>query len=495
MANTMPWHAFLRYIDTTGILLLTRTSKAVRLFLQNNPPAEVAVRTGRDALPRDLVNIVAMSQMMHFVALNLDLSKWREMSNAPIRVAGIFPYCPHLRKIRIRFCALPEGEMVAMAHALKCCTGLVGIRFDNMDLGVESGRALADALQQLPALEAMHMDKGSFDINIHTPFGVIFQALAARPRLHTLDLYNYCIMDAKMADLAAVLPQFSTLSTLLLAGNEMSTPRLAHDVGTAVGKLPKLDTLDLTDMRGERARVEDILAPFLRGLASAGMYQPTSCNLSFNRMGLDAMPALGNLLCADTEKHTKHLCMQYSEITGGALSMLVKEVRGRGPIRLHTLDIECNELGDIGVVELARLVKLCPFLENLFVDENEISDHGIVTLVQELVQYSKLCRLSLGYNEITCTGARVLAQALPSWLGLAELNLESNYIANDGARCLAAVAPECSALQRLSLSRNEIGEDVAQELAETLPAGGFRVHEQFYFAQDRETGGLGGVGV
>lgn len=482
MANTMPWHALLRYIDTTGILLLTRTSKAVRLILQNTPPAEVAVRTGRDALPQDLVNIVAMSQMMHFVALNLDLSIWREVSNAPIRVAGIFPYCPHLRKIRIRFCALPEGEMVAMAHALKCCTGLVGIWFENMDLGVDSGRALADALQQLPALETMDMGKGSFDINMHTPFAVIFQALAGRPRLHTLNLTNYCVMDAKMADLAAVLPQFSALSTLLLAGNEMSTSRLAHDVGTAVGKLPKLDTLDITDMRGEHAPVYDIVAPFLRGLASAGMYQPTYCNLSLNPLGWDAMPALGNILCVDTEKHIKHLCMQYNGITGAGLSMLVREVTGRGPIRLHTLDLESNELGDVGVAELARLVKLCPFLEMLFADENEISDHGIVALVQELVQCSKLCRLSLGYNEITCTGARVLAQALPSWRGLAELNLESNYIANDGARCLAAAAPVCSALQRLSLSKNEIGEDVAQELAETLPAGGFGVDEQFYFA-------------
>lgn len=484
MLNTMPWHAFLGYIDTTGILLLTRTSKAVRLILQNTPPAEVAVRTGRDALPRDLVNILAMSQMMHFVAVDLDLSNWRRMSNAQIRVAGIFPYCPHLRKIRIKFCALPDNEMVAMAHALKCCTGLVRIQFENLDLGVDSGRALADALQHLPALETMHMTHGSFEINLDTPFGVIFQALAGRPRLHTLNLTDYCVMDAKIAALAAELPAFSALSTLFLAGNEMRCPRLAHAVGSAVGKLPKLDTLDLTDMRCQRAPFSAVLAPFLQGLASASMYQPAYCNLSMNPMGFDAMPALGNLLCADTEKHIENLCVRYNEITGAGLSMLVREVRGRGPIRLKTLDIESNDLGDIGVLALGRLVKQCPFLERLFADANAISDHGVVALAQGLAQCSKLCQLSLGFNEITCTGAHFLAEALPLWPRLADLNLEGNNIANEGARSLAAAAPECIALQGLSLSKNEVGEDVAQELAETLPAGGFEVQEQFFFTED-----------
>lgn len=481
MLHTMPWHAFLGYIDTTGILLLTRTSKAVRLILQNMPPAEVAVRTGRDALPRDVVNILTMSQMMHFVALDLDLSNWRRMSNAHIRLAGIFPYCSHLRKIRIKFCALPTSEMVAMAHALKCCTGLVGIQFENMDLGVDSGRALADALQQLPALETMHMTHGSFAINLDTPFGVIFQALAGRPRLHTLNLTDYGVMDAKIAALVGVLPAFSALSTLFLAGNELRCPRLAHAVGTAVGNLPKLDTLDLTDMRCQCAPFSAVLAPFLQGLASARMYQPAYCNLSMNPMGSDAMPALGSILCADTEKHIEHLCVRYNEITDAGLSMLVREVRDRGPIRLRTLDIESNDLGDIGVAALGRLVKQCPFLERLYADGNAISDDGIVALVQGLAQCNKLCQLSLGHNEITCTGAHFLAGALPSWLRLVDLNLEGNNIADEGARCLAAAALGCIALQGLSLSKNEISEDVARELAETLRAGGFEVREQFFF--------------
>lgn len=482
MHNIMPWHAFLGYIDTTGILLLTRTSKAVRLILQNTPPAEVAVRTGRDALPRDLVNILAMSQMMHFVAVDLDLSNWRRVSNAPIRVAGIFPYCPHLRKIRVKFCALPDNEIVAMAHALKCCTSLVRIQFENMDLGIDSGRALADALQHLPALETMHMTNGSFGTNLETPFQAIFQALAGRPRLHTLNLTDYRVMDTKIAALAAELSTFSALSTLFLAGNEMRCPRLAHAVGSAVGKMKKLDNLDLTDMRCHRDPFAAVLAPFLQGLASASMCQPGYCNLSMNPMGCDAMPALGDILCADTEKRIGHLCVRYNEIAGATLQVLVREVRGRGLIRLDTLDIENNDLGDTGAAALGCLVLQCPFLARLFANENAISDDGIAELVPGLAQCSKLCRLSLGLNEITCTGARVLAQALPSWFSLAELNLESNNIANDGARCLAAAAPECIALQWLSLSKNEISEDVAQELAETLPAGGFGVDEQFFFA-------------
>jgi hypothetical protein len=134
--------------------------------------------------------------------------------------------------------------------------------------------------------------------------------------------------------------------------------------------------------------------------------------------------------------------------------------------QVYTLNLEYNEIGDAGVIELAKALPGTQ-VHTLNLWYNQIGASGVKELAKALPG-TQVHTLNLWYNEIGAAGARELAKALPS-TQVHTLNLESNEIGDQGARELAKALPSTQ-VHTLYLWGNEIGDAGALELAKALPS-------------------------
>jgi uncharacterized protein (TIGR02996 family) len=130
-------------------------------------------------------------------------------------------------------------------------------------------------------------------------------------------------------------------------------------------------------------------------------------------------------------------------------------------VRLRTLDLENNDLGDADVLALAGSAHLGE-LSTLLLWCNHLGDPGVQALVAG--RLPRLRRLDLSRNSVGDIGAATLA-ASSLLRGLAILDLTGNQITDTGARALAA-SPHAAALAWLELAKNPItsaGQSVLRE--------------------------------
>jgi hypothetical protein len=76
------------------------------------------------------------------------------------------------------------------------------------------------------------------------------------------------------------------------------------------------------------------------------------------------------------------------------------------------LDLEGQELGDDGAMEIAEGLKTNKTLQVLKLTDNGISDVGAVAIANALKQNSTLTHLSLQDNDVTNEGAVAISEAL-----------------------------------------------------------------------------------
>jgi uncharacterized protein (TIGR02996 family) len=119
--------------------------------------------------------------------------------------------------------------------------------------------------------------------------------------------------------------------------------------------------------------------------------------------------------------------------------------------RVHTLDLEKNDLGDADLAVLAASEHLGE-VSTLLLWANQFSDPGLRSLTAGALPC--LTRLDLSGNTIGDAGAEALADAL-LLKQLAMLDLTGNQIGDIGARALAA-SPHAGGLAWLELAKNPI---------------------------------------
>jgi uncharacterized protein (TIGR02996 family) len=133
----------------------------------------------------------------------------------------------------------------------------------------------------------------------------------------------------------------------------------------------------------------------------------------------------------------------------GAASGMAELARCPFLSRVHTLDLERNELGDAEIEDLARSDRLGE-LRTLLLWSNRIGDTGAPALAS--MAAPKLRRLDLSANVIGDTGAAALAPMLGR---LRHLDLAANQIGDEGAFALAAARAD--GLEVLTVTKNPIG--------------------------------------
>jgi hypothetical protein len=166
-----------------------------------------------------------------------------------------------------------------------------------------------------------------------------------------------------------------------------------------------------------------------------------------------------------------------------------KQIMAMIRINEHILDanLNCNRLGDDGMVAAAEMISNNPPLETLTLRYNQIGNRGAENIAAALRYNYNLRSLSLHWNEIKHKGGKLIARALTptdddedeeedNYYGnnrtLETLLLGANTIGAHGANAFASMLVLNQTLRVLHLDDNNIGDDGAAALASALRING-----------------------
>jgi Ran GTPase-activating protein (RanGAP) involved in mRNA processing and transport len=124
--------------------------------------------------------------------------------------------------------------------------------------------------------------------------------------------------------------------------------------------------------------------------------------------------------------------------------------------KLHLIDINSNNCGDIGACSLANVIVNCENISRILLNNNDIGPDGIEKLVKVFGNLKYLKSIDLSDNKLTSKGTEIIASLLSEWKTLFSLDISNNQIGNDGAKHIASVLPYCKSLTNLDLSNNQI---------------------------------------
>ncbi|KAG8469075.1 hypothetical protein KFE25_007593 [Diacronema lutheri] len=141
---------------------------------------------------------------------------------------------------------------------------------------------------------------------------------------------------------------------------------------------------------------------------------------------------------------------------------------------LEKLNLNYNQLGDLGADALAKALQLNESLRTLSLDGNGISDVGAAPLARALHTNATLAELWLEDNRCGDVAAMHLGRALKANVGLAELYLWGNQVGDAGAFMLARGLAANGVLQALRLRDN------------MLTAGGVRAIEKAWYTKGKQ---------
>jgi Ran GTPase-activating protein (RanGAP) involved in mRNA processing and transport len=144
----------------------------------------------------------------------------------------------------------------------------------------------------------------------------------------------------------------------------------------------------------------------------------------------------------------------------------------QGNKHLTSLDLSSNKIGPLGAKHIGWMLRFTHTLEELFLSDNIVGDEGVASLSEGLQRdehaVSNLHRLELNWNEISDVGAGHLAQVLSENAVLKSLSLASNAIGDRGVVAIAGTLPSDLGLQYLDISSNQVEDAGAKVLAQVL---------------------------
>ncbi len=183
--------------------------------------------------------------------------------------------------------------------------------------------------------------------------------------------------------------------------------------------------------------------------------------LKRNPIGPDGAARLAELL---PRTSVRVLDLVSTDIGPDGLKHLVSSLVSE-PSSLEILYLGGNGLTPGDAPLIARLIRGCASLRELFVGANLLGDDGVSEIAEALAE-SPLRAIGLSSNGITCDGAERVARAIR---GSSVLTLDLGYsrstdavgatgnrIGDDGAEAIASALQTCP-LQRMDLSGNQVG--------------------------------------
>ena len=310
----------------------------------------------------------------------------------------------------------PEAEALeALGIMCSALSASNGVSLDSLDLsdnalGEKGVRAAAPALSGQPGLKALALQNDGISAHAAAALG---EVLASRDSLHSLRLYNNMTGDEGAMHVAALLAKCPNLRELRLVSSRVQTQG-----GTA-------------------------LATALGGLSGKALTQLDLCD---NGLGPECGGPLGGVVAFHTQLTV--LLLNECGLCDEGLAPLAAGLKGHGA--LSRLELCCNEITPSGAKALAGVLPTLTRLTALRLAENELGDEGVVILAKALHAASglpDLAELDFSSNELHGTGARPLGAAAAS-RRCVKLGLDGNEI---GAPSVAAVA------KLLAASGGELG--------------------------------------
>lgn len=299
----------------------------------------------------------------------------------------------------------------------------------------------------------------------------------------SLDMSGCGIGEAGAARLAKSLRTGSSIATLNLAANSLSSKAVAEVVQGLHGQLVRgaasVTSLNLsgntlaTLSASESAAVAALAGLLRRGdcilqklnLASTGLQPPQVCALSKalqlnsslkaielrgNKPQTSGCRALGEA-CASSPSLTS-LQLSACQIGDEGVQQLLCALPGRGV--LAQLNLGSNGLTDKATVDISRsLSRPGSCIKALGLSDNSISSRG-VGAVAKLISTSPLSDLQLSDNDIGDAGAVALSTVLDQ---LDRLKLAGCGVLDSGALAIAQAAASSSSAVQILLSRNRLG--------------------------------------
>ena len=295
---------------------------------------------------------------------------------------------------------------------------------------LEGGR---EAIRPLPFPRGTLMPDGRLDLckQVVGPQGIgpLLTSLEGHPQVERLLLGNNVVGAGGAEQIASFIRSGrSRVRVWYLAGNEFDAAAVAH---------------------------------VCAALETPGPVEVEGLWLKRNPLGPAAGPALAQLLQADTPLQTLDL-VNTGLLDAGA-SQVVAALSDNTQLRhlyLGTNGLQTAE-------GLATYLQRVDRLESLYVDCNRLGDAGVVALAKGLAASRRLRRLSVASNRIGPVGARALADALRAHPSLTFLNVgwtrataavheRGNHMGDEGAAALGEMLERHPALRVLDVSHNDI---------------------------------------
>jgi Ran GTPase-activating protein (RanGAP) involved in mRNA processing and transport len=135
------------------------------------------------------------------------------------------------------------------------------------------------------------------------------------------------------------------------------------------------------------------------------------------------------------------------------------------------VDLSYNELTDIGVEVLARVLKSCSNLESLSLQGNLIGEVGGKAIAEALKANESIRYLNLANNKIGTSGVHALAKSLlfqereGTRKSLEELNVGNNEVGHDGMIVVTSTVQETNNVLRVLCVDDPIYSSIGQETA------------------------------
>jgi Ran GTPase-activating protein (RanGAP) involved in mRNA processing and transport len=134
-------------------------------------------------------------------------------------------------------------------------------------------------------------------------------------------------------------------------------------------------------------------------------------------------------------------------------NMLIR-LLGQCPELVHLKIVGNYNFGSAVAKEIIQVLSQCPKLEHLDLSGDNIEDIGIESLARVIGRFSSLKHLDLSWNNIGPDGVESLVKILVQCTTLTHLDVNNNNIGPYGLENLVKVIPQCPSLKHIELYGN-----------------------------------------
>jgi len=288
-----------------------------------------------------------------------------------------------------------------------------------------------------------------------------------RCELSLLSFQKQELTEARSGAFFTALAANKSLMTLELSGQVIG-PDGARDLSVAIEKHPCLTALGLN-----ANAIQDVGALDLASaLARMGPRSPLrSLDLRGNKLAEPAARALADVLKAGVP--LQQLLLYNNGICHRGAVALASALEQPGST-LTNLDLQANNIGDVGASALAHAVLHNSALLTLGLRGCQIADLGASALATALGSNSTLTSIDLYANSVGDKGVSELCSHLKmnEKSALSSLELDGNSFRTAGCDSLAGLLRTSTSLTTLALSSRSVGNEGLAALAEALAHDG-----------------------